>query len=253
VDQPSLAATLATALPRELANDLTVQFIDIRRDVATSTLGRSAPGKFVETVAQALQALENDGTYDARPSVDNYFKNVESRQSPLPDGLRICAARLARAMYALRSKRNIVHKGDVNTSLYDLQLLYAGAQWVLTELLALAQGIGGEDAAQLISEVQLPAGQLVEVLGGRRLVHANMTVREEALVLLMSHYPEPIDPADVRGSMDRRNPGSVSNALSKLWREKLLHRGDERVVLTEPGLREAIRVAQAHVAQPGSG
>lgn len=248
MDQAGLAAALATTMPQELADDLAAQFIAVRSDVATSTLGRAAPGKFVESVVQAMQAIENGGAYDAHPNVDGYLRSIESRQSPLPDGLRICASRLARAMYALRSKRNIVHKGDVDPSAYDLRLLYAGAQWVLAELLALAQGITGEQAAQLIADVQLPAGELVEVLGDRRLVYGDMTVREEALVLLMSHYPEPVVAATVRSSLDRRSPGSVTNALTKLWHDKLVHRGaDNRLVLTEPGLRKAICIAQANV------
>ena len=248
MDQAGLGLALATAVPQELADDLAEQFVAIRRDVATNTLGRAAPGKFVESVVQSLQALENGGTYDAQPNVDGYLRGIESRQSPLPDGLRICAARLARAMYALRSKRSIVHKGEVNTSFYDLRLLYAGAQWVLAELLALAQGIKGEDAARLIEEVQLPAGELVEVLDGRQIVHGDMTVREEALVVLMNLHPDPAPVSEVQRSIDRRSPKSVTNALTKLWKDKLIHRNDEkRVVLTEPGLQEAIRVAQSHV------
>jgi hypothetical protein len=249
VDQAGLAAALATAVPQPLADDLAAQFVDIRRDVATSTLGRAAPGKFVESVVQAMQALENAGTYDASPDVDKYLRGIESRQSTLPDGLRICAARLARAMYALRSKRNIVHKAELDPTEYDLQLLYAGAQWVVTELLALAQNISGSDAARLVAEIRLPAGGLVEVLGSRRLVHGDMTVREEALVLLMSHYPEPVSMTDLRASLDRRSPSAVNKALVALWKDKFVHRGDDKlVVLTEPGLREAINVANAHIA-----
>lgn len=249
MDRDGLVAALETALPGPLAADLADQFLEIRRDVASGVLGRAAPGKFVETVVQGLQALENQGQYDDQPNVEGYLRGIESRQSPLPDGLRICASRLARAMYALRSKRNIVHKSDVDPSGYDLRLLYAGAQWVLAELLALAQGISGEQAGRLIAQVQLPAGELVEVLGDRRLVYGDMTVREEALVLLMSHYPEPVSAATVKSSLDRRSPGSVANTLTELWRDKLVHRRpDKQLVLTEPGLREAIRVAEAHTA-----
>lgn len=248
MDQAALSAALATAIPQQLADDLAEQFVDIRRDVATSTLGRGAPGKFVESVVQALQALEQGGKYDAKPSVDSYLTGLESRPSTLPDGLRICAARLGRAMYSLRSKRNIVHKADVDASAYDLRMLYAGAQWILAELLALATNITSQDAAKLIAEVQLPAGELVEVLGDRRLVQAEMTVREEALVLLMSHHPDPITVAQLQKSMDRRSAGSVANDVGRLWKDKLLHRTDDkRIVLTEAGLREAIEVAQAHV------
>lgn len=248
MDRGTLSAALATGLPQPLADDLADQFLVIRQDVATETLGRAAPGKFVETIVQCLQALENGGQYDAHPNVDRYLRGLESRQSQLPDGLRICAARLARAMYALRSKRNIVHKATVDPSAYDLRFLYSGAQWVLAEFLALTQGLPGDDAARLIRDVQLPVGELVEVLGDRRIVHADMTIRNEALTLLMSHYPDPIPVADLQASMDRRSAKAVSNEIGMMWKEKLVHREDDRrILLTEAGLREAIAVAKAHM------
>jgi hypothetical protein len=248
VDAAALRTALATAMPPELADDLLVQFLDIRRDVATATLGRSSPGKFVETAVQVMQAMENAGTYDAQPKVDTYLKNIESRMSMLPDGLRICAARLARSMYALRSKRNIVHKAQIDPGVYDLRLLYAGAQWILAEFLALASSVNGDEAARLVAEVQLPAGELVEAIDGRKIVHAEMSVRDETLVLLMTAHPEPITVTELSRSMDRRNPGSVRAMVGVLWQEKLVHRGaDKRIVLTEPGLRAAIVAAQAHL------
>jgi hypothetical protein len=248
VDPAALRAALATTMPPELADDLVAQFLEIRRDVATGTLGRASPGKFVETVVQVMQAMENAGKYDASPKVDSYLKGMESGASALPDGLRLCASRLTRAMYALRSKRNIVHKAQVDPGLYDLRLLYAGAQWVLAELLALASGARGDDAAQLIAEVQLPVGELVEAIDGRKIVHADMTVHDEALVILMTTYPEAMAAADLIKSMDRRSAGSVRNAVGTLWKKKLVHRSaDRRIVLTERGLREAVEVAQAHL------
>jgi hypothetical protein len=220
VDRDGLAQALATALPSALAGDFASQFIEIRRDVATGTLGRASPGKFVETLVQSLQALERGGSYEAKPDVDKYLRGLDSRQSSLPEGLRICASRLGRAMYSIRSKRSIVHKGAVDPASYDLRLLYSGAQWILTELLALATGIDGEKAARLAADVQLPVGELVEALGDRFLVHADLTVEEEALVVLGKYYPDPIPTGDLARSMDRRRPGSVNNALTKLWKTR---------------------------------
>jgi len=182
MDQAGLAAALATTLPQELADDLASQF---NRDPARRSYFDARPcgPREVRGIGRASDAGARErGRYETQPSVDSYLRGIESRQGRLPDGLRICASRLARAMYALRSKRNIVHKSDVDPSGYDLRLLYAGAQWILTELLALAQRISGEQAARLIAEVQLPAGELLEVLGDRRLVYGHMTIREEALV-----------------------------------------------------------------------
>lgn len=249
MDSQALCAALTGSLPANLANDLVNEFIEIRRDVATGTLGRASPGKFVETAVQVLQALESAGKYDIEPKVDSYLRGLESRSSTLPDGLRICAARLDRAMYSLRSKRNIVHKAEINPATYDLHLLYAGAQWVLAELLALATGVSGQEAARLVAEVQLPVGEIVEVIDGRKIVHAHVTVKQEALVLLMTLHPTPISTAELAKSMDRRGAGSVRAAVANLWKDKLVHRdANRKVVLTEAGLRAAISVAQQNVA-----
>ena len=105
----------------------------------------------------------------------------------MPDGLRICAARLVRAMYALRSKRNIVHKAAIDAAVYDLRLLYAGAQWVLAELLALASGVTGDEAARLLAEVQLPVGELVEAIDWRQILRWGPAARGGLLMLEVPH------------------------------------------------------------------
>ena len=123
MDKAVLIAALSQKLPQKLAEDLVNEFVEVRQDVATRTLGRSPSGKFVETIVQILQHLETN-TYEEHPNIEQYLKNVESRPSTLDDGLRICGARIARGMYALRSKRNILHKGNVDPNTYDLRFLF---------------------------------------------------------------------------------------------------------------------------------
>src|SRR5215472_12773464 len=115
MDRASLVSALSGLLPRKLAEDLVESYVEVRQDVATKTLGRSAPGKFVETVVQALQQLES-GTYETRPPVDAYLKGLESKAT-LDDDLRLAMARVARSMYTLRNKRNIAHKGAIDPNL----------------------------------------------------------------------------------------------------------------------------------------
>ena len=249
MDRQALVDALETGIPDELADDLVSEFVQIRQDVATGTLGRGAPGKFVETAVQALQALEQGGNYDQKPDVDGYLRGLESRLSSLPDGLRICASRISRAMYALRSKRAIVHKGSLDPSWYDLRFLLSGAQWVLSELLAEISAIPVDDAGRLIEQVETPVDGLVEAIEGRQIVHGDLTIREETLILLMNSYPTPIPRAEVVSSLDRRSAGSVSNEIRALWKEKLVHEdGAKKIVLTKPGVRAAIEAGQAHVA-----
>ena len=135
-----LVQALSSGIDEVLARDLVDNFLAMRQDVATNTLGRAAPGKFVETVVQVLQNLET-GRYQAKPRVDDYLRKIESTTSSVDDGLRICASRIARAMYTLRNKRNIAHKGDVDPNKYDLGFLYSAAQWIMAELIRNVSGL----------------------------------------------------------------------------------------------------------------
>src|SRR5688500_2512511 len=58
MDRDALIAAFTTAIPEKLATELVDDFLEIRSDVATETLGRGGPGRFVESLVQVLQHLE---------------------------------------------------------------------------------------------------------------------------------------------------------------------------------------------------
>src|SRR5690349_19829706 len=108
MDEARLVHALTPLLSDELARHLASNFVNIRRDLATRTLERSSPGKFVETFVQCLQQIAT-GKHDVKPDVDAYLSKTVENVTQLPEGLRICAARIARSLYALRNKRSIAH------------------------------------------------------------------------------------------------------------------------------------------------
>ncbi len=242
MDAKSLEALLATRLPASLALDLVSQFLQIRQDVVSQTLGRSAPGKFVESLVQALQHLER-GSHDKQPNVDDYLRNTESRATGLPDGLKICASRLARAMYTLRNKRNILHKGEVDPNDFDLRLLLSGAQWIMAELVREFSGTTMQKAGALVAQIQAPVGALIEDFGSKRMVHAKLSAKDEILVLLHSHYPGAIQLSEIVTNLDRRNTEAVKRAVRELWAAKLIEgSATTNYRLTAPGLKRAMAV-----------
>lgn len=248
MDKPKLVAALVKAIPRELAADLVDEFLQLRQDVATATLGRASGGKIIETVVQILQQLES-GKYDAKPDIDKYLLQVEGK-TVLDEGLRICAARLVRSLYAIRSKRNIVHKGNVDPNEYDQRLVLHGAEWVIAELLRLTNGLTMQEAGELIEMVHAPVGALVEDFPNRRLVLLDVNIEDELLVLLHSHYPSYVPVATIKASLNRRNEGSVSNALRELWRGKLVEGGTkEGYRLTQSGFNAALQIVRGALAK----
>ena len=133
---------------------------------------------------QCLQYIDT-GTYDMKPKVDAYLDTMVEN-TMLPDGLRICAARVARSIYTLRNKRNIAHKNEVDANIHDLVFIHHGAAWISAELLRHAARVPMQEAGALIELIQAPVGTLVEEIDGTRIVHADVPIRTEILLLLHS-------------------------------------------------------------------
>ena len=205
-----------------LALDISRHFVQIRQDYATKTLGRSSPGKFVETFVQCLQQIAHN-RFDAQPNIDAYLNAQAENESALPDGLRLSAARIARAMYTLRNKRNIMHIGTVDTNSYDLAFLYQSAAWITAELVRNATNVTMEEAGAIIDLIQTPVGSLIEEIDGVRLVHADVSVRAELLILMHSHYPEMVSASKINSSLSIRNTPSIRNRLNELKKKKLVY------------------------------
>ena len=231
-------------IPADLAVDLINNFLQVKSDVITGTLERSAPGKFVETVVQVLQFLDTE-QYDKNPKVDEYLKNLESRSTNLQEDLRITLARVARASYTLRNKRSIAHKGGVDPNIYDLRYLYSATQWIFSEIVRHALSSDMYTAGKLIESIQVPVDPLVEDFGNKRLVLKVGTTEEELLILLLHYYPVPILQSQIRKDMDRRARTTVSNIITATYNKRLVE-GDKQqgYKLTALGYNQAIELAK---------
>ena len=233
-------------IPSDLANDLVTSYLQIRSDVATQTLERSAPGKFVETVVQILQCLDT-GSYDKSPKVDEYLKNLESRATKLPDDLKIAVSRMARASYTLRNKRNIAHKGEVDPNIYDLRYLYSASQWILSEIVRQLLSTDMSTAGRLIDFIQVPASFIVEDFGDKRVVLIAGTTEEELLTLLFHYFPLYVSVSQIHKDMDRRAKSTVSNIIASTYQKRLIE-GNKRqgYKLTTLGYRKAFELIKAN-------
>ncbi len=239
MDKKRLLASLATVLPAQLAADLVDDFMIVRQDFSTKTLGRSSPGKFVETVVQCLQHLSS-GSHDLKPDVEDYLQRRVEHEAKIPDDLRICAARMARSIYTLRSRRNIVHKGMVDPNSYDLAYLHHAASWMLAEFLRQASGITMEEAGSLIAQIHTPIDEIIEDIDGVLLVHADVSLEDEITLLLRSRYPDYVPLAAIKTSLVSRNSGTLGNKLRELVSRKLLF-GNPKIgyKLTQAGVKNA--------------
>ncbi len=242
-----LIKELRAKLPEELATDLVSQFASIRADVATATLEKATPGKFVESVVQVLQYVAT-GTYSQSfksGELDDFLKNAEARPLALPPDLRTVVTRVARGMYSLRSKRGIVHKGGIDPNVYDLRYLFFAAQWVLSEIIRHVLSTEMETAARLVEFIQVPVTPLVEDFGDKRIVLREGTSMKELLILLLYYYPEYIMVPQLKTDMNRRAKSTVSNTIKSAYAKRLVE-GDGKTgyKLTSLGYQQATEIVK---------
>lgn len=251
MDQSRLVTALSNILAPALADVLVGLFLQLRRDAAAKTLERAVAGKFVEVFVQCLQWIAAK-KYDAKPNVDDYLSKRAENEGAIPEGLRIAGARVARSIYTFRNKRNIAHIGEVDPNSIDLAYTAHASAWIVSELLCAATGIKMEEAGRLIELVHAPIGQLVEEIDGVRLVHGKVTLEEELLILLHSHYPDYVAINDIQATTKLRNAGSVGNKLRELVGKKLTV-GDTKkgYKLTAPGFNAAVTVIQKQTTSSG--
>lgn len=243
-----VVAAIETMVGDKLARELVRDFRKMRADLATKTLERAVPGKFVETFVQCLQQMAT-GSFEVAPKVDHYLDKVAETQGALPESLRITAPRIARSIYTVRNKRNIAHKGEVDPNTIDLAFAHHAAAWIMAELVRISTSVSMEEAGRVISLLQTPVGDLVEEIDGVRLVHGEINVKAELLILLHSHYPDPVSLAEAKASLSRRGPSTAGNKLRELEQAKLVH-GDAKTGyrLTSTGFKAAVAEIQGLVS-----
>ena len=180
-----------------------------------------------------------------KPNVDDYLNSRVENENKLPEDLRVCAARIARAVYTLRNRRNIVHKGMVDPNSYDLAFLHHATTWILAEFLRQASGITMEEAGSLIAQIHAPIDEIVEEIDGVRLVHADVSLEDEIKLLLRSHYPEYVRLPAIKASLMSRNVGTLGNKLRELVSKKeIFGSPKDGYRLTQAGFKKVTEITQ---------
>jgi hypothetical protein len=234
---------LTNCIAPQLLDDLLKEFVLIKQDVVTGTLGRGSPGKFVETMVQIMQYLEK-GQYDKQPAVDNYLKDIENRGTTLPDSLKLLVSRIARSIYSLRNKRGIGHKGEVDPNIMDLKYIFSGCQWILAELVRVYHVSHPDDAEKLIEVIGITPSVIIEDFGNfKTVLNRQIKPTDELLILLYSYYPSYVSVDQILKDMKRRAKKTVSGAIGALYKKAWIEGSkSDGYKLTSLGHRKAMKL-----------
>lgn len=240
MESKTLIKLLSQKLPKNLANDLVSDFLELRIEAIQGNLGKTTSGKFIETVVQVLQFIDS-GTFEVKPKVDLFLKNIENQQTNLDDGLKLCVSRASRSVYSIRSKRGVAHKSNLDQNVIDLRYVYSSCQWIITEIIRqILSNIDIKAANSIISAIQKPLSYLTEEFEDRKIIYGGYSAKEEILIILNESFPDYLKSDYIKKSLDRRAPSTVINALRELWKNKQIHKdpqNQDNYKITQEGIR----------------
>ena len=221
MDKIKLAQAIERLVGRELAEQLMSDFAKLRQDVHAGTLEQTSAGKFVESFVDCLVQISGEHVSNST-GVDRYLNDVVVHKEAVPEGLRVCGSRVARAIYTLRNRRNIVHKNDIDPNKVDLEFTYHAAAWIVAELIrAASDKTTMEEAQRLIDIVMAPVYPLVDEFDDELTVQANVTARVQVLILLHRKYPEPAYLQQLY-TWTKCLPSTVRSTLHKMGNDSLV-------------------------------
>ena len=210
----------------------------------TGTLERTSPGKFVESFVRCLCEISGKGNSEL-PPVDYYLDKLVEKEMDIPNDLRICGSRVARAIYTVRNKRSIAHRNPIDPNRIDLEFTYNAAGWIMAELIRCSSGNTMEEANKLVGIVTEPVELLVEDFDGEPFVLATVSTRIEVLLLLHQRFPELIY-LNQFYKWIRKKPTTIRGALLKMSNERLVFGSAKKgYILTSIGRAQAIKEIQA--------
>lgn len=202
VDQ--IKKSLSPPLPKPLISNLLDEYTKIKENLFLGRLESTElnAGKFCECALRIIEHLDKGKHTKLGDKLDTegIIKSVENNTS-LPDGIRLYIPRLCRALYDVRSNRDVAHvEENIDPNKPDSLLVSQGADWILTEFIRTyyPSTISPKKAKEIvlkINEVNIPIVQ--KGMGKVMVQKPDMSYDEQVLVILYNEHPKQISDEDL--------------------------------------------------------
>ncbi len=148
---------------------------------------------------------------------------------------------VAKSIYMLRNKKRVVHLKLIDPTYLDAHYCITAIDWIIAQLLTTSTDEANEQEAwsliQKITEEELPFMEIFE--DGTVMIYPDdLSLKDRVLLVLYLKYPNRIPTNELLNTIIHEGKKeSIRATLSRLWKEKLIHRNEQGVILTKKGIR----------------
>lgn len=197
-------------------------------------------GQFIENCRRMIEYKLNN-SYTALDKKLTIFNEQELKKFENKSGkeeYRIIIPRLLYSLYAIRSKRGMIHQNHINPNYMDATLLINNAKWILAELIRLSSNIDFDKANELINSIMSKENNIIwEVNGKIRILNTKIDTQSKILCLL--YYKDNQTDGFLCDMLEYKNFSRFKCILKKLHKERFIEYGNSNCILSPNGKLKA--------------
>jgi DNA-binding PadR family transcriptional regulator len=198
-------------------------------------------GKFSETILALIENKVSGKSINLdKVEFDELYKKIVKypKSSAKEEVLTLAIPRVARSVYTLRSKKDVVHVKTVDPDFIDSVYCLTACDWMLSEIALLFLKVDEREVYELINSVLKKKIPLVEEFedGTIVILKKDLSRSDEILLTLYYHYPRRLPNSDLDKILKLPSK-SIYVYLQRLEDERLIHRTEEGSKLTQLGIK----------------
>ena len=151
--------------------------------------------------------------------------------------LTLAIPNVARSVYILRSKKDVVHVKTVDPNFIDSVYCVTACDWMLSELALLFLKVDEKETYELINSMLKKKIPLIEEFEDRTIVilKNDLSRSDELLLVLYHHYPQRVSNSELAKTLKLSK--NIYTYLQRLENKKLIHRTESGSKLTRLGIK----------------
>jgi hypothetical protein len=243
---PAIRSALLNGFPQKLVDELLECHSEQRRNLLLGNLrpNEVEGGRFAEA---AFRMLEHAAGWTPTPlgtTLNTQMLIARLERGQGHESVRLHIPRTLRVIYDIRNKRDAAHLADgIDPNLQDSTFVTACADWVLAELVRIAQGLPPDEAFHLVESITVRRIPAVEDFDGFLKTLRPTLGPSDRVLLLLYHCADPgATASELLSWMKPAQRPNLQRTLRQLEHESdLIVQTSGRYKITRRGVREIER------------
>ncbi|MEM4474486.1 MAG: helix-turn-helix domain-containing protein [Candidatus Bathyarchaeia archaeon] len=234
---------ISSGISEEISNRLIEEYSEVKKEYILGNYEEviKHAGKFSEVILALIKnkVLRENVNLD-KLGFNELYKELEDCQKTCAkeEILTLAVPRVARSVYTIRSKKDVVHIKTVDPNFVDAVYCMTACDWMLSQIALLLLEIDEKEVCNLVDSVLKKRIPIIEEFedGSITILKEGLTTSDEILLALYHYYPKRLSGSELAKILKVRSQ-TVHVNLQRLEKKRLIHKTEKGAKLTLLGIK----------------